>query len=118
MYRWAEHTVLEPLTQGWPAWWCTVAPLPSSFHVAGMQVPLLESFVEDPRLHVDGSQDESLFGAAIVHLPLEKVEAARALLAATREARAHSLALAQAVPAFEARLLSAARGESLQRWYG
>jgi L-ascorbate metabolism protein UlaG (beta-lactamase superfamily) len=113
----AEHVVIEPLVHSWPAWWCTVAPVPAAFHAARYQIPALRSYLRNPQTHRKAARDPKLAGGTFVDLPADHVPAIQELLARMERCYADACAFAEAVFAFDQRLLSVAKGQALEALY-
>jgi L-ascorbate metabolism protein UlaG (beta-lactamase superfamily) len=87
-------------------------------HAANYQIPVLESFVNNPMLHARASQSPRLRGGPFLPIPAADAEQVRALLEVTRREFADAIALAAALESFSSRLLDEARGQSLDPFYG
>jgi L-ascorbate metabolism protein UlaG (beta-lactamase superfamily) len=108
-YRLAESTLVEPLVNCWSAWSFLIAPVPASLHLLQYQLPLLQSFIEDPAFHV-ASRDLSMAGGAFVDLPVDRVSEVRDLLASTRSNLSHNIELAESIFDFQRWLVATAKG--------
>ncbi len=114
-----ERTLLEPLVNRWPAWWLTVAPLPASLHLARYQLPLLNSYLQNPEFHerTAKSKDPALAGTGFVQIPAARAPEVRELLQRTKTSQAAQLKLAEDFEALQARLAQEYKGQSLEPLY-
>ena len=113
----AEHVVIEPLVHSWPAWWCTLAPVPAAFHALGYQIPALRSFLRSPEMHRRAARDPKLAGGSFVDLAVDQVPAIEELLGQTERHYEDACAFAKALFEFDQRLLTEAKGQSLESLY-
>jgi len=108
---------LEPLVCGWYAWPHLVAPAQLALNLTYRFIPLLQSFIKNPAVHVAAAADENLFGGPFVHLAKDQVPNVQELLAQT-EARCSKLTtLARDLKQFDRSLLESANGYSLSEFY-
>jgi L-ascorbate metabolism protein UlaG (beta-lactamase superfamily) len=89
--------ILEPLVDRFYASLLTVAPIQAAMNLAFMQVPLLESYLQSPQVHINASQDPEYRGGFFVNIEEERSGEVRELLTAIRRDRAEMLRLAEAV---------------------
>src|SRR5688500_3289855 len=71
---------VEPLACGWYAWTHLVSPAQRAMNVAFRQLPLLQSFVQNPAVHLAAANDSSLFGGPFVQLTREQLPEVKALI--------------------------------------
>lgn len=116
-YFLAESTVVEPLVNSWSAWSFLLAPVPASLHLLQYQLPLLQSYIEDPVSHAITSQDSSFTGGAFINISVDRVSEVAALLDATMNNLSHNLELAQSLLEFQNWLADNAKGYSLAPYY-
>lgn len=109
---------LEPLVCGWYAWSHLLAPPQLGLHLAFRLLPLLESFVEHPALHLSAASDPEMYGGPFVTLADSDIPAVCALAEHTREAAGELLAFAQALRHEMQQLHDRATGHSLDSLYG
>src|SRR5882724_11447166 len=86
---------LEPLFCGWLAWSHLLAPVQSAMNVAFRYLPLLQSFVANPMVHIAATRDPKLFGGPFVHLSTEDVPKVKQLISTTRKRLERLLKLAE-----------------------
>lgn len=116
-YRLAESTVIEPLVNSWYAWSFLIAPAPASLHLLQYQLPLLQSYIDNPAFHAAAGRDKSLAGGAFVNISADKVSEVKALLESTRNNLGHNLQFARSIIDFQRWLVANARGDSLVPHY-
>jgi L-ascorbate metabolism protein UlaG (beta-lactamase superfamily) len=109
---------IEPLSCGWYAWSHLISPHQHAMNIAYRHIPLLQSFVQNPSVHVAASKDRSLFGGPFVDLPLEELANVKTLLERTRSECGKLIALARDLKQLDEKLQNTARGYSLSEFYG
>jgi Diiron non-heme beta-hydroxylase N-terminal domain len=63
--------IIEPLVDGFYAWLHTVAPAQAAMNLAFVQVPLLESYLQSPQVHITAPQAcPAEFSASVRRLDL------------------------------------------------
>jgi hypothetical protein len=80
--------ILEPLMDGFYAWVHTVAPVQAAMNLALMQVPLLESYLQSPMVHINASHNPKLRGGFFVNIEEARSGEVRDLLASIKRDRA------------------------------
>lgn len=108
---------IELLSCRWHAWQHTMSPIQHAMNLAYRQIPLLESFVENPDIHVAHSADPALLGGPFVDLPASKVGEVAALLEMTKERCGNLLEVAAAFREVHALLVAKGKGYSLDALY-
>jgi len=116
-YRLSESTLVEPLVNCWSAWSFLIAPVPASLHLLQYQLPLLQSYLDDPTFHAAASQDLSLAGGAFVKVSADRASEVESLLENTKSHLSHNLELAQSLLEFQSWLVANAHGSSLTPCY-
>lgn len=89
--------IIEPLVDGFYAWLHTVAPVQSAMNLAFLQVPLLESYVQSPQVHVAASSNPELRGGYFVHIGADRVGEVRDLVDTIKAERKEALELAEGI---------------------
>jgi L-ascorbate metabolism protein UlaG (beta-lactamase superfamily) len=89
--------IIEPLVDGFYGWMHTVAPVQSAMNLAFLQVPLLESYVQSPQVHINASRNPELRGGFFVNIDADRSADVRALLASIKRDRSDQLRFAEAV---------------------
>lgn len=107
----------EPLVDRFYATLHTVAPVQAAMNLAFLQVPMLESYLKSPQVHVNACQNPQLRGGFFVDIPARRAKEVRELLAGLRRDRAGMLALAAGVAQADEVLLQGASGFDLRPLY-
>jgi L-ascorbate metabolism protein UlaG (beta-lactamase superfamily) len=89
--------IVEPLVDGFYAWLHTVAPVQAAMNLAFLQVPLLESYLASPQVHIRASRNPELRGGFFVNIEESRSGEVAELLASIRRDRAGMLRFATAV---------------------
>ncbi|HEY4939818.1 MAG TPA: MBL fold metallo-hydrolase [Rhizomicrobium sp.] len=108
---------LEPLCCGWYAYPNLVAPAQLAFNLAFRFVPMLESFLRNPRVHEVASRDPNMLGGPFINVPRERLDEVRCLLDTTRDRAAGLLAFAHSYRALDEKLQVGADAACLDRFY-
>jgi L-ascorbate metabolism protein UlaG (beta-lactamase superfamily) len=116
-YHLAESTLVEPLVNCWAAWSFLIAPVPASLHLLKYQLPLLQSYLDNPAFHAAAGQDRSLAGGAFVSVSADRVSEIAALLESTKDTLSCNLEFAKSILDFQNWLVANAKGESLAPCY-
>jgi L-ascorbate metabolism protein UlaG (beta-lactamase superfamily) len=109
--------IIEPLLDGFYGWMHTVTPVQAAMNLAFVQVPLLESYLQAPQVHISASNNPELRGGFFVNIPESRSAEVRDLLAAIKRDRAGLLDFAAAVAEAEALIRSSATGFDLTPLY-
>lgn len=117
MYRLGTSTVVEPLVNRWAAWAHLVPPVASSLHLQHYQLNLLQSYLDDPKFHVQACRDRKLRSGPFVDIPSERAPEVAELLASTRARMADNLELATSLMEFHKQIVREATGHSLEPYY-
>jgi L-ascorbate metabolism protein UlaG (beta-lactamase superfamily) len=115
-YHLAESTLVEPLVNCWSAWPFLIAPAPASLHLLRYQLPLLQSYLDNPLLHA-ASQDLSLAGGAFVNVSADRASEVAILLERTKDNLSHNLEFAKSILEFQNWLVANVNGCSLVPYY-
>jgi L-ascorbate metabolism protein UlaG (beta-lactamase superfamily) len=107
----------EPLIARWHAFHFLIAPLQYAMYLSSRHIPLLESFLASPSVHVAAAGDPSLYGGAFVDLPASAAPDVQALLAETRTRAQPSLSLFRDLKALDDKVRSTGDGRSLRALY-
>ncbi len=92
-----SNAIIEPLADGFYAWSHTVAPVQAAMNLARVQVPLLESYLQSPRVHIAASRNPQLRGGYYVGIDEARRDEVQELLRSIRRDRAYMLRFASAV---------------------
>jgi L-ascorbate metabolism protein UlaG (beta-lactamase superfamily) len=109
--------IVEPLVDGFYAWLHTVAPVQAAMNLAFVQVPLLESYLQSPQVHINASNNPELRGGFFVNVEASRSGEVRDLLAAIKRDRAELLSFAAAVAEAEEIVRQGSTGFSLTSLY-
>ncbi len=112
-----QDVIAEPLVDGFYAWLHTVAPVQAAMNLAFSQVPLLESYLQSPQVHVNAAVNPDLRGGFFVNVPEARAGEVRELLASVKRERGAMLRLAGAVAAAEEVVRQGASGFDLTPLY-
>ncbi|MEV4254985.1 MBL fold metallo-hydrolase [Spirillospora sp. NPDC049652] len=111
------NVIIEPLVDGFSAWFHSVAPVQAAMNLAFLQVPLLESYLESPSTHAEASRNPALRGGYFINIDEDRADEVRALLDAVRRDRAPMLRFAEAIAEAEDLLRENAEGYDLTPLY-
>jgi L-ascorbate metabolism protein UlaG (beta-lactamase superfamily) len=109
--------IIEPLVDRFYAWMHTVAPVQAAMNLAFVQVPLLESYLQSPQVHINASNNPELRGGFFVNLAEARSGEVRELLASIKRDQAAMLDFAAAVAEGEELIRQSATGFSLTPLY-
>jgi len=112
-----SRVIIEPLVDRFYAWFHTVAPVQASMNLTFLQVPMLESYLDNPQVHVAASVNPELRGGYFVNIAEERSAEVRELLDSIKTDRAGMLAFAKAVAEAEDLLRENATGYDLTPFY-
>lgn len=111
------NVIIEPLVDGFYAWHHTVAPVQATMNLAFLQVPMLESYLQSPQVHLAASGNPDLRGGYFVNIPEERSGEVRDLLDSIKRDRAHMLRFAEAIAEAEDLIRQEAKGFDLTPLY-
>jgi L-ascorbate metabolism protein UlaG (beta-lactamase superfamily) len=89
--------IAEPLVDRFYAWLHTVAPVQAAMNLANLQVPLIESYLQSPQVHVNASRNPALRGGFFINIAEERASEVRELLESIKRDRADMLRFAAAI---------------------
>ena len=112
-----SDAIIEPLVDGFYAWVHTVAPVQAAMNLAFTQVPLLESYLQSPMVHINASQNPELRGGFFVGIEEARSAEVRDLLSAIKRDRGEMLDFAAAVAEAEDLVRTSATGFDLTPLY-
>jgi L-ascorbate metabolism protein UlaG (beta-lactamase superfamily) len=111
------NAIIEPLVDGFYAWHHTVAPIQGSMNLAFLQVPMLESYLQSPQVHVAASSNPALRGGYFVNVAEDRSQEIRDLLTSIKRDRADMLRFAEAIAEAEDIIRQEASGFDLTPLY-
>ncbi|MFI1411813.1 MBL fold metallo-hydrolase [Streptomyces sp. NPDC020707] len=109
--------IVEPLVDRFYVWPHTLAPIQAAMNLAFLQVPLLESYLQSPKVHVAASHNPELRGGYFINIPEERADEVRDLLATIKRERARMLRFAEAIAEGQELLRGNATGFDLTPLY-
>jgi L-ascorbate metabolism protein UlaG (beta-lactamase superfamily) len=109
--------IIEPLVDKFYAWAHTVAPVQAAMNLAFLQVPLLESYLQSPQVHIKASINPELRGGFFVNVEEARSGEIRHLLASIKRDRAEMLRFAEAIAEAEEIIRQGATGFDLSPLY-
>lgn len=112
-----SNAIIEPLVDRFYAWLHIVAPVQASMNLANVQVPLLESYLHSPKVHINASKNPELRGGYFVGVEEERSMEVSALLDNIKRERADMLGFAAAVADAEDLLRQSATGFDMTPLY-
>jgi L-ascorbate metabolism protein UlaG (beta-lactamase superfamily) len=108
---------IECLTGRWYIWHHLIPPVQRALNIAYRYLPLLESFVENPSVHIAATRDPKLLGGRFMELSEHDIPAVGSLLSQAKETYSDMVQLANDVKNLDQRLREAATGFSLDDLY-
>jgi len=109
--------IIEPLVDGFYAWLHSVAPVQAAMNLAFVQVPLLESYLQSPQVHINACNNPALRGGLFVNVGAARAGEIRDLLASIKRDRAGMLRFAAAIAEAEDIVRQGATGFNLTPLY-
>jgi L-ascorbate metabolism protein UlaG (beta-lactamase superfamily) len=112
-----SKVIVEPLVDRFYAWPHTVAPVQAAMNLAFLQLPMLESYLQSPQVHIAASSNPELRGGFFVNIGEDRVDEVRDLVKSIKTDRAGMLRFAQAVAEAQDLLRANATGFDLTPLY-
>lgn len=112
-----SNVIIEPLADRFYAWLYTVAPVQAAMNLAFLQLPLLESYLSSPEVHVAASANPALRGGYFVNVAEERSAEIKDLVESIKRDRAPMLAYAAGVAEADELLAQNATGFDLTPLY-
>jgi L-ascorbate metabolism protein UlaG (beta-lactamase superfamily) len=112
-----SNAIIEPLVDRFYAWLHIVAPVAAAMNLKNVQVPLLESYLQNPQVHIAASTNPALRGGYFVNVQEDRSMEVAALLDGIKRDRADMLAFADAVAEADNLLRQNATGFDLTPLY-
>lgn len=110
---------LDPLVNSWPAWSHLIAPVQHAMQVTFRHLPMLQSYVQNPCLHYNASNQADNYAGPYVQLPAEEVNSVHQLLAKIRGTSSKEFVeFGRSVREFSRALPELSRGRPLAEVYG
>ena len=95
------ETKMELLMFRWFAWPHLISPTQHALNMAFRHLPLMTSFISNPKIHISAMQDPMMLGGPFVDLPEHAVPLVKELLERTRDEGSHLIHFAQELRAFD-----------------
>lgn len=112
-----SDAIIEPLADRFYAWVHTMAPVQAAMNLANVQLPLLESYLQSPQVHINASRNPELRGGFFVNVEPARSGEVRDLVASIKRDRAEILNFAAAVGEAEEIVRQGATGFDLTPLY-
>jgi L-ascorbate metabolism protein UlaG (beta-lactamase superfamily) len=109
--------IVEPLVDRFYAWLHTVAPVQAAMNLAFVQIPLLESYLQSPQVHISACNNPALRGGFFVNVEAARAGEIRELLGSIKQDRAGMLRFAGAIAESEEMVRQGATGFDLTPLY-
>ncbi|WP_437515496.1 MBL fold metallo-hydrolase [Sorangium sp. So ce1099] len=111
------NAIAEPLINQWYAWIYLIPPPSAAMFLANSHVKLMQSFAEDPQIHVAALQNPALAGGPFIGHGAEEAGAVRALADRIVRERAGLISLAGAIHELDRLVAERGDGMSLEPLY-
>lgn len=108
---------MELLACRWFAWPHLIAPVPHAMNVAFRHLPLMQSFVANPQVHVAAASDPNMLGGPFLDLPASAVPEVKTLIQQTTNQYPQLITFAKDFKAFDQNLQNGADGYCLNGFY-
>jgi L-ascorbate metabolism protein UlaG (beta-lactamase superfamily) len=112
-----QDVVLEPLVSRWHAWSHLISPGTSSLNFAFRLVQQMESFLDNPELHILACQNPDLKGGPFVDLPVTATSAIQALVDETKIKASEQIEFGKSLKECYRQILKHTDGTSLEHLY-
>ncbi|MEU4243562.1 MBL fold metallo-hydrolase [Actinoplanes sp. NPDC026619] len=112
-----SNAIIEPLVDKFYAWMHIVAPVQASLNLASLQVPMLESYLQNPQVHMAAVANPALRGGYFVNVDETRSMEVANLLDGIKRDRADMLGLAAAIAEAEELIRQSATGFDLTPLY-
>jgi L-ascorbate metabolism protein UlaG (beta-lactamase superfamily) len=109
--------IIEPLLDRFCASLHTMAPVQAAMNLAFLQVPLLESYLQSPQVHVNASHNPQFRGGFFVDIEEARAGDVRDLVASIKRDRAEMLGFAAAIGEADEIIRQEATGFDLRPLY-
>jgi L-ascorbate metabolism protein UlaG (beta-lactamase superfamily) len=108
---------MELLASRWFAWPHLIAPVQHAMNITYRHLPLMQSFVANPQVHVAASNDASMLGGPFLDLPANAVPEIKALIQHTTTQFPELISFARDFKTFDQSLQDRADGFCLLEFY-
>ncbi len=111
------NVVVEPLVDRWYAWSHLISPATAAMNITHRHLKIMQSFVNAPQVHAAAVANPAMLGGPFINHASGRVPDIRALIAKTKQDRAHMIAFAEAIQQLDDLLRTRADGHSLEPLY-
>ncbi|SDR28499.1 L-ascorbate metabolism protein UlaG, beta-lactamase superfamily [Rhizobiales bacterium GAS191] len=108
---------IELLVGRWFAWSHLIAPVQHAMNIAFRHLPLMQSFVAAPQVHIAAANAPNMLGGPFLDLPANAVPEIKALIQQTSTQFAELIAFARDFKSFDQALQDGANGFCLSEFY-
>jgi L-ascorbate metabolism protein UlaG (beta-lactamase superfamily) len=108
---------IELLAGRWFAWSHLISPVQHAMNIAFRHLPMMQSFVVTPQVHIAACKDPSLLGGPFLDLPESAVPEIKTLIQHTITQFKELIAFARDLKAFDQALQDGATGFCLSEFY-
>jgi L-ascorbate metabolism protein UlaG (beta-lactamase superfamily) len=107
----------EPLIWRWYAWPYLISPLPASCNIVERHLKIMQSYVQNPKIHAQAVKDPNLLGGPFIDLEGERVDEIRDLINQTKVDCKTLMSLNESFKELDRILQVEAQGDSLEPYY-
>lgn len=112
-----EDAYFEPLINGWFAWPYLIPPLTAARYICKTHRRIMNSFVNNSKLHILANQEEVLTGGEFLNATEEHVGEIRAMVSYIDESLKDVVAVSTAIDELETLLQQHTSGETIEKLY-
>ena len=107
----------EPLIWQWYAWSYLIPPLTAGCNVVERHIKIMQSFVQNPKIHAQAVKNPKLLGGPFMDLDEKYVNEIDNLITSTKKDCAQLIELHNSFKDFDRILQNEAKGDSLVKYY-
>ncbi|MEM9004409.1 MAG: MBL fold metallo-hydrolase [Cyanobacteria bacterium P01_F01_bin.86] len=111
------NAIAEPLINQWYAWSYLIPPATAAMYMANSHIKIMESFVEDPKVHQMALQNPAMIGGPFIDYDPSRVSEIADLLNLTKIEQSQLFTLATAIKDLDKILQEKGTGYSLEPLY-
>ncbi len=112
-----ENVQVEPLVDQWYAWSHLLPPATAARNITERHLKIMDSYISAPQVHASAVKNPKMLGGPFIDYGGRRVDEIKALRERTKRDRSDLLELSEALQELDNRLLSKAKGYSLQPLY-
>ena len=109
--------IAEPMVNQWYGWSYLIPPATHARYLTESQLPIMESFVDNPQVHVEALKDPEMSGGPFIQYAPERAPEIKELLEKTKREKEHLLLLSKSIQQLETILNAHPQGQSLEPLY-